>query len=122
MLAEHRPHDVEVDGTHLGSQNGVALLIHLLGKLPALIGNGCGNRLDVLLPAHIHGGKQRANPNTDGTQIVHLVDFQQGIELVAFFQNFGNLVGSHRVQAAAEGIELDELQIVPLCHKLSRAV
>ena len=39
--------------------------------------------------------------------------FSSGVELVAPLQNFAHLIGGDGVQPAAEGVELDELQIRP---------
>ena len=95
-----------MDGAHLGRQNGVALQLHLGGVfLPPII-HRPGLGLDLLLPAHLHGGDQAADADTDGSQVVYLVDFQQGVELVAALQDLRHLVGGDGIQAAAEGIEL----------------
>ena len=102
-----------MNGAHLGHQQGITLLVHLLGKFHPLILLGGGLGQDLLFLTHIHGRQQTPNPNPHGAQIVYLVNFQQGIKLVALFQDFRNLIGGHRIQAAAEGVQLHQLQIIP---------
>lgn len=60
------------------------------------------------------GGEKRTYADTGRSQIIYLVNLQAGINLAASLQNFVNLVCSNGVQAAAEGIKLDEIQII-LC-------
>ena len=106
-----------MNGTHLGCQNGIALQLHLLGVLYPFIVHGPGLSMDLFLPPHLHGGNQAADADTNGTQIVHFIDFQQGVELVAALQNLIHLIRGHGIQSAAEGIELQKLQIIPVPNK-----
>ena len=117
VSAQHRLHQFKVDWTHLGCQDGIALLAHLTGEFRSLVFLGSGLGQNPLLPAHIHGRQQAADPDAHRAQVVYLIDFQQGVELVALFQDLRHLVGGHRIQAAAKGIQLDQLQIVSLGHK-----
>ena len=122
MLAEHRLQNVKVYGAHLGGDDGPALFAHLLGEHRALVIGRFGAGVDALVPAHVHGGDKAAHPDTGGTQVVHLVYLQNGVEFAAALQNLGDLVGGDGVQPAAEGVELDELQIVPVGDELGGSV
>ena len=64
-----------------------------------------------LLP-HVHGGEQAADADPGGAEVVDLVDLQDGIEFAAVFENLADLVGGDGVQAAAEGVELDEFKVL----------
>ena len=44
------------------------------------------------------------------------------MQLAAAFQNLRHLIGRHGVQPAAEGVELNQLQIIPLADKLRRHI
>ena len=74
-----------------------------------MIGGGLGLGADAPRLTLVHGGQQTADADTGSAQIVHLVDFQDGVELVAALQNFAHLIGGDSVQTAAEGIQLDQL-------------
>ena len=118
MLAEHRLQNVKVYGAHLGGDDGPALPAHLLGEHGAVVCSGPGLGVDILVPAHVHGGDKAAHPDTGGTQIVHFVYLQNGVQLAAALQYLGDLVGGDGIQTAAEGVELDELQVVPVGDEL----
>ena len=122
VLFENRFQQVKVNGAHLGGEDGVAGLVHFLGEFRPVIGGGFGLGTNAPRLTLVHGGKQTADADTGGTQIVHLVDFQNGVELVAGLQNFAHLIGGDSVQAAAEGIQLDQLQVLPIPHKFRRTV
>ena len=111
-----------MDGAHLGGDDGIAVLEHLLSELGAVVGAGPGLRLDVLPGTHLHGGQQTADTDAYSAQVVDLVDLQDGVELVAALQDLADLVGGDGVQAAAEGIQLDQLQVVPLADELGGIV
>ena len=107
-----------MNGAHLGRENGIALQEHIVGELSAVI--CCRSRVGedaVFLPL-LHGCKQAADADTGCTEIVDLVDFQYRIELVASLQNLADLIGCHRIKAAAKGIELDQLKILTIADKL----
>ena len=122
VLFEDRLQQVKVNGAHLGGEDGVAGLVHFLGEFRPVISGGLGLGADAPRLTLVHGGQQTADADTGSAQIVHLVDFQDGVELVAPFQNFAHLIGGDGVQAAAEGIQLDQLQVLPIPHEFRRAV
>ena len=122
VAGEDRLQNIKMDRTHLRRENGVAVLAHLFGKLRAVISSRTRLRLDPLLFTQTHGGKQAANTDTHRAEVVDLVDFQHGIELVAPLQDLADLIGRDRVKPAAEGIELDQLQIVALAHEFRRRI
>ena len=122
VLLENRFQQVKVNGAHLGGEDGVAGLVHFLGEFRPVIGGGLWLGADAPRLTLIHGGQQTADADTGSPQIVHLIDFQDGVELVAALQNFAHLVGGNGVQAAAEGIQLNQLQVLPIPYKFRRTV
>ena len=56
-------------------------------------------------------GKQAAQADVDGAKVGDLVNFQLGVQLAAFLQNFAGLVGGNGIQAAAEGYQLHQVHI-----------
>ena len=150
---EQRGEEAEVDRGHLGGQDLVSGLAHLLGE-------GCA-RLDVaglLLAGGVAGGVAQgggvdgprhesnrrgggqflavravpgpglvdcrgeggalgdrrvegAQADLRGTQVGDLVDLEDGVHVAAAFEDLLNLVGSDRVDATAEGVELDHLEV-----------
>ena len=122
VLFENRFQQVKVNGAHLGGEDGVAGLVHFLGEFRPVIGGGLGLGANAPRLTLVHGGQQTADADTGSAQIVHLVDFQDGVELVAALQNFAHLIGGDSVQTAAEGIQLYQLQVFPIPHELCRAV
>ena len=122
VLFEDRLQQVKVNGAHLGGEDGVAGQVHILGEFRPVVGGGLWLGADAPRLTLFHGGQQTADADTGSAQIVHLVDFQDGVELVAPFQNFAHLIGGDSVQTAAEGIQLDQLQVLPVPHELCRAV
>ena len=79
-------------------------------------------RHDAALFALRHRRQQGTHADARRAQRVHLVNFDERIQLAAAFQNFRDLIGRHGVQPAAEGVELNQLQIVPLADKLRRHI
>ena len=122
VLMKNLLQNVKMDGTHLWCKDGIAFLKHLSGKLGAAVGGRFLFRLQILFPPHIHGGQQTTDTDARCAEIVHLVNFQDRIKLVAALQDFADLVGRHGVQTAAEGIELDQFQIIPLSDKFRRRI
>ena len=114
VLFKNRLQNLKVDGAHLGRQNGIALQLHGFRVLHTLEVHRPGAGMNLLLPAHLHGRNQAADADADSAQIVHLVDFQQRIEFIAALQDLIDLVRGHSVQTAAKGIELQQLQVIPI--------
>ena len=70
---EGRLQDFKVDGGHLRADDGV-FSPHFLGEGHFLDGGGLKRTLFVLFFPNPDGGKQRADTDSRGTQIVYLVD------------------------------------------------
>ena len=81
VLFEHRPQQVKMNGAHLGGDDGPALFPHLLGEYRPMVAAADRGGVDALLPAQVHGGKQAADADAGGAQVVHLVDLQNGVQL-----------------------------------------
>ena len=94
-------------------RRGIALLVSLAR------GRGLGQALGLLV---LKRGHERADADARGTQVGHLVDLEHGVNLAAGFQDLLHLVGGQGVQAAAEGVELDQVQVVAHRHKTSDGV
>ena len=102
VVAEDRLENVKMDGTHLGGEDGVVLLLHLLGVVDALERLYVRGRMDPALAPHGDGGEQRTDADAHRTQIVDFINFQLGIQLAALPQNFPGLVGGDGVHTAAK--------------------
>ena len=70
-------------------------------------------RFSFCLLPDADGGQQGTDTDTGSTQVVDLVDLQAGVDLAGVGQNIVYLVGGNGIQTAAEGVQLDEIQIVP---------
>ena len=97
-------------GSH---RRGIALLVGLAR------GHGLCQALGLLV---LERGHERANADARGTQIGHLVDLEHGVDLAAGLQDLLHLVGGQSVQAAAERVELDQVQVVAHRHKTGDGV
>src|SRR5699024_5442189 len=67
----------------------------------------------LLSLAHPEGGDQGTDTDSRGSQVVDLVDLQAGVNLAGVCQDIADLIGGDGVQAAAEGIQLDDVQVIP---------
>ena len=141
---------LEVYGRHLGGQDGPALVLHLLGELNAGELGGLGLALhieaargaaaadlEVVVDRLVEGlfidcrggvallaqgGEQRAQADARCTEVGDLVDLEAGVDLAAALQDLLDLVGSEGIQAAAEAVELDQVEVVALGDHLGSAV
>ena len=122
VTLEHRLQQGEVDGRHLRRQNGPAFPLHLPGVHRTAVGSRLGVGHHSLPGPHIHGRQQAPDPNPGCTQVGHLINFEDGVQLAAGLQNLRHLIGGYGVQTAAKGVELNELQVLPGPDKLRRRV
>ena len=122
VVAEDRLENVKMDGTHLGGEDGVVLLLHLLGVVDALERLYVRGRMDPALAPHGDGGEQRADADAHRAEVVDLVNLEAGVELAALLQKLADLVGRDGVKAAAERVELNELKIVAPADEFRRGV
>ena len=111
-----------MDGTHLGGEDGVVLLLHLLGVVDALERLYVRGRMDPVLAPHGDGGEQRADADAHRAEVVDLVNLEAGVELAALLQKLANLIGRDGVETAAERVELNELKIVAPADEFRRGV
>ena len=153
---EQRGEEAEVDRGHLGREDLVSGLAHLLGEdgarldVPGLLlaggiagGVAQGRGVDgTRHQAHGRGGGQSRSiravlaipspglvnrggeggalgdrrvegtqANLGGAEVGDLVDFEDGVHVAAAFEDLLDLVGGDRVNAAAERVELDHLEV-----------
>ena len=127
----------EMDGRHLRAEDGVGLS-HLFCERHFLDGCRTDGAGLFLLLAHADRGQQGAHADAGRAQVVDFVDLQRGVDLIGTGQDIRHLVRGHGVQAAAEGVELDEIQVLgcldivcrrvqsgvvhPLVHDVERAL
>ena len=104
----------ECGGIRGGShRRGIALLVGLAR------GRGLGQALGLLV---LKRGHERADADARSAQVGHLVDLEHGVNLAAGLQNLLHLIGSQSVQAAAERVELDQVQVVAHRNKTGDSV
>ncbi len=63
--------------------------------------------LIVLLVPYPQSGNQGTDPDSGGAKVVDFVDFQHRVDFAGMGEDVRYLVGGHRIQSAAEGVELD---------------
>ena len=97
-------------GSH---RRGITLLVGLARS------RGLGQALGLLVLERRH---ERADADARGAQVGHLVDLEHGVDLAAGLQDLLHLVGGQSVQAAAEGVELNQVQVVAHRHKTGDGV
>ena len=104
-----------MDRGHLRTDDGV-VLTHLFGKR-YLLNSG---RTDVAVFAHLLTDTDRRQQGTDTdtcrTQVVDLIDLQTGVDLIGTGEDIVHLIGGNGIQTAAEGIQLDQIQILYRLH------
>ena len=130
-----RLEEVEMRLDHAVAQDRVLLVLHLLGvELPLVVRDlplaplrktardtfpqrmqarlrGRSRFLRFSLP-HADGRDHRADADARRAEVIYLVDLQQRVELPDALENLFHLVDRDRVQAAAERVQLDQLQVV----------
>ena len=127
--AQHRHDESELDGRHLRGENLVAFFAHFLGEDRALDDVPCGDLGPLFSGSFLRGvdearvnGRRRlgalGNRRVEGAQtdfrspqVGDLVDLQHRVDIAAALQDLLDLVGGDGIEAAAERIELDELEI-----------
>ena len=112
MLAQNRLQDAKMDRAHIRRQDCIACVEHFLRKFSRMVLNRLHIRMISLLLPQLGCCKQAADTDSGCTQIVDFINLQQGVHAVGVFQDFCDLVTRYRIQTAAEGIELDQLQIL----------
>ena len=112
VFAERRAEQIEVDGGHLRREDGPMLAAHLLREDGTLIADGTCRGEDALPGAQVHGGDEAADADARRAEVRDLVDLQNGVETVAAPSRIScDLVGRDGVEPAAEGVELDQLEV-----------
>ena len=78
--------------------------------------------LGLLVGLVLQGRKQAAHADARGAEVRHLVDLQHGVHLARLLQDLLHLIGGQRVKAAAEAVQLDEVEVLALRRHLRRGV
>ena len=102
---------------HLRAEDGV-FLTHLLGKGYFLDGSRLDGSLFILGLFCTDGSDQGTDTDPCRTQVVDLIDFQAGVDLVTSIQDLINLIGGNGIKSASEGIQLDQIQILSCFYKI----
>ena len=112
---------IEVNGRHLRAENGV-VFSHLLGKRNLGDGGRLYLTLIVSLFSYPDGGEKRTDTDSGSAKVIYLVNFQRCVDLIRVVQDGGYLVSGYCIQAASEGIQLDQIQIIGGLHIVRRSV
>ncbi len=107
-----RLNEIKMNGRHLGAEDGVLLVEHLLRKRNLFDAGGVNGALERVLFPDIDGRNQRADADSGGAQVVHLINLEAGIDLVGAGEDVAHLIGGYCIHAASEGVELDQIQII----------
>ena len=109
-LVEGFGEESEVDGAHLGGQDGV-VLAHVLGERPrSWAGFACmGDVAEAF--AFVEGGDKASETDTGGSDVAAFVDFEGRVDPAFCLEDFHDLVGGDGVEAAAEAVELNEFEV-----------
>ena len=111
-----------MDRGHLRAEDCVLLLLHLLGVGDLLLLRGADDALCFLFVADADRGDEGADTDSRRTQAVDLIDLQAGVDLVGTLEDLVHLIGGDGVHTAAEGVELDQLQVISCAHVGGRLV
>ena len=68
------------------------------------------------------GGEQAAHADAGGAEVRDLVDLQDGVDLARRLEDLLHLVGGQGIQAAAEAVQLDEVEVLALGGNLGRRI
>ena len=120
--ADSRLDQLEVDRGHLWAEDSVALVLHLLREELTIIACRTQCPLVVLLLPYTDRRNQRTYTDTCRTEVVDLVDFQHGVDLIGAVQNIPHLIHGDGIEAAAEGVQLDEIEVLASLHEGGRAI
>ena len=120
--ADGRLDQLEVDRGHLRAEDGVALVLHVLRKELSIIAGRTQRTLVMLLLPDTDRRDQRTHTDTCRAEVVDLIDLQHGVDLIGTVQNIPYLIHGDGIEAAAEGVQLDEIEVLAGLHEGSRAI
>ena len=95
---------------HLRTEDCI-ILFHFFCKNNFFNGRGLDIPFSVLLFFGADGCQKRTDTDAGCAKIVYLVNLQTGVDLAASVQDFIYLIGCNSIQAAAKGIQLDQVKI-----------
>ncbi len=70
----------------------------------------------------LEGGHEGADTDAGSAEVRDLVDLEDGVDLAGSLEDLLHLVGREGVEAAAEALELDQVEVVALSDEAGRAV
>ena len=111
----------KVHRRHLRAEDSV-ILLHLFGKDHTIHGSRLDDSFFFLLFLCPECCQKGTNTDAGSTEIVDFIDLQACVDLAAVLQNLIDLVRRDRIQAAAERIQLDQIQIIPRFHIVGGSV
>ena len=115
---EHRLEDVEVYRAHLRAEYRVALFLHFARKLGTAVRGAFRSCFYSASVSLLHRRKKTSYPDPCRSEVADLVNFKNGIQLIASLKYLGHLICCHGIKTAAEGVELYELEVVSVPYKL----
>ena len=122
-LLGHGGRSLGLGFARLGRSTGLEILHELVGGQIAHRAAPFGGRLlGFLVLLFFEGGEQAAHADAGRTQVRYLVDLQHRVDLARGFQDLLHLVGREGVEAAAEAVELDEVEVAALGDDLGGVV
>ena len=98
---------------HLRAEDGIGFP-HLLGKDHALMVGRFDFPFFFFMFPDTNGSQQRAYADPCTAQVVYFINFQTGIDFVRSREDIVHLIGCDGIQSTAEGIELDQVEVIPL--------
>ena len=104
-------------GERLG-RGGELLGVEARGRAAARHALGVGLLVGLVLERR----QERAHADARRAQVGHLVDLEHGVHLARALEDLLHLVGGERVEAAAEAVQLHEVEVAPLGGHLRRRV
>ena len=111
-----------MDGRHLGHEDRVAFLLHLLREKGAAEGGGPHLPGLRVLIADAEGRQQGAHADAGRAEVVDLINLEHRVNLAGAGQDIADLIRGDGVETAAKGIELDEVKVVGLLDVLRSGV
>ena len=108
--------EIEMDRRHLRAEDRIAFPSHLFRKGRLCDGGALNIPDGLLFVPDPDSGDQGSHADPRRAEVVDLVDLKAGVNLIGARENIAHLVGGNGIDAAAERVELDQLQVIAASH------